>query len=144
MRRQVTKLEKPIKVFKRGAEWKTESPDTVAAIYRALDDPIRLIILELLEDEPIRQIDLTRLVNKATGRKYDVASIMHHLNLLEKAGLIAHEEFSWGQTTVKMIYRTKDVRLQTYERPKLEISPAPIKNVEEWLHEFRRKRSQPI
>ena len=144
-KREITKLEKPIPIFKREeGEWQTvEVPSDVAAICRALDDPIRATIFDFLSQGPVRQIDLVRLVNERLGRKYDVASIMHHLDLLEKPGLIAHEELPKGRAKAKMIYRAADVELRMRKRPKPEITPVTAaRSIEEWLAEFRKKERE--
>lgn len=142
-KRQEITIKKSPPVFGEGAGWQTiDSPEISAAIYRALYDPLRAIIYELLDEGPIRQIDLARRVNRATGKRYDVSSILHHLKLLEKAGLVASAEFPGKQTKVKMIYRAKDVKLQVYERPKMDLTPASQENTEGQLPEFMRKREQ--
>jgi len=143
-KQKITKLEKPIPVFRRGgSEWQTvELPQAAAAIHLALSDPIRSTIFEFLNQGPIRQIDLARLLSEALGRKLDVSSIMHHLDLLKNAGLIAYRKFRGGQTKVKMIYRTVDVELRTRKRPKpeIELTIPTIKSMDEWLAEFRREK----
>ena len=120
-KRDITRLEKPIRAFaRREPEWQVvESPDTMAAICHALEDQTRATIFKLLGREPIRQIDLVGLLNEATGQKYSIATITHHLGVLEKVGLIAYEELQGGQ--VKMVYRTTDVEVRTRTRPKPEI-----------------------
>jgi len=139
-REEIKRVEKSLPVFAEKVMWQTvESPEAATAIYRAMDDPLRVTILELLDEGPIRQIDLVRLVSRTTEKKHDVSAILHHLDLLEKAGLVASEEFPGKQTKVKMIYRTKDVRLQVYERPKLDVSPAPADGLEERALDLRRK-----
>jgi len=142
--RKITRPKKAIHALKREEfGWQTARlPETMAKICRALDDPIRATIFDLLDKEPIRQIELTRLVNEATGRKLDVASIMHHLGILKRAGLVAYREFRGGKTKVKMVYRTADVEIRTRKRPEPEIvSPPRIASVDAWLLDFRKKRS---
>jgi DNA-binding transcriptional ArsR family regulator len=140
-KRQEITIKKSPPVFGEKAEWQTvESPDLAATIYRALDDPVRATIFGLLDEGPIRQIDLARMVNAATGKRYDVSAILHHLALLEKAGLVASEEFPGKQTKIKMIYRTKDIKLQVYERPKIDVPPTSARDVDEWLLDLRRKK----
>jgi DNA-binding transcriptional ArsR family regulator len=139
-REEIRRVEKSLPVFADKVRWQTvESQDSVAAIHRALDDSIRVTIFRILDEGPIRQIDLAKLVNEASGKSYDVSSILHHLELLEKAGLVASEEFPGKQTKVKMIYRIRDVRLQVYERPKLDVSPTSADEVEGQLLDLRRK-----
>lgn len=144
-KQKITRAKKAVPWFEHeGAEWQTVgSTDNTAAIYNALDDPARSTIFELLDAEPIRQVDLARLVSEALGRPYDVAAIRHHLEILKQAGLIAYEEYQGGQTKVKMVYRTADVELRVRKRAKPEVFPTPIESAEDWLHEFRRKRSAP-
>jgi DNA-binding transcriptional ArsR family regulator len=121
-KRKVSKLSKPIHAFERIEGWKTvDSPGLEIEIFRAMVHPIRRSILELLDEGPIRQADLTKLIKRETGRRYDTATLIHHLELLERAGLIGHRDLSRGGAKVKIIYRAKDVRLQVYERPEIEI-----------------------
>ena len=141
-KRQEITIKKSPPVFGERAEWQTvESPDLATTIYRALDDPVRATIFGLLDEGPIRQIDLVRMVNQATGKRYDVSGILHHLELLEKAGLVASEEFPGKQTKIKMICRTKDIKLQVYERPKLDVPPASVKDADGWPTDTRRKKA---
>jgi DNA-binding transcriptional ArsR family regulator len=142
-KREITKLEKPIPVFKRGGpDWQAvELPQAAAAIHLALSDPIRATIFEFLDKGPIRQIDLARLLSEALGRKFDVSSIRHHLTLLKNAGLIAYRKFHGGQTKVKMIYRAIDVEVRTRKRRRPEIEPTTsTKSMDEWLAGFRRAK----
>lgn len=143
MKREITRPKKAIPLFKRRElEWQpVKLSQATATICRALSDPIRATIFELLDEGPVRQIDLTRLVNEATGRRYDVASIMHHLNFLKRAGLIAYKEFRGEKTKVKMIYRAADVDVRVRKRPKPEmLSPAPPESTREWLRKLKEER----
>lgn len=142
MKREITRPKKAIPLFKRkGLEWQpVKLSQATATICRALSDPIRATIFELLDEGPVRQIDLTRLVNEATGRRYDVASIMHHLDFLKRAGLIAYKEFRGGKTKVKMIYRVADVEVRVRKRPRPEILIGTIRRgLGEWLRGLREK-----
>jgi len=123
-RQVIRKVEGSLPVFEERTKWQTLEPgESASKIYHVMDDPLRLIIYEALDEGPVRQIDLARRVSRTTGKNYDVSAISHHVSLLEKAGLVASQDFSGRQTKVKMIYRIKDVRLQIYERPKLDVSP---------------------
>jgi len=142
MKREITRPKKAIPLFKRkGLEWQSvKLSQATATICRALSDPIRATIFELLDEGPVRQIDLTRLVNEATGRRYDVASIMHHLDFLKRAGLIAYKEFRGGKTKVKMIYRVVDVEVRVRKRPRPEILIGTIRRgLGEWLRGLKEK-----
>lgn len=142
MKREITRPKKAIPLFKRkGLEWQhVKLSQATATICRALSDPIRATIFELLDEGPVRQIDLTRLVNEATGRRYDVASIMHHLDFLKRAGLIAYKEFRGGKTKVKMIYRVVDVEVRVRKRPRPEILIGTIRRgLGEWLRGLKEK-----
>jgi len=142
MKREITRPKKAIPLFKRkGLEWQSvKLSQATATICRALSDPIRATIFELLDEGPVRQIDLTRLVNEATGRRYDVASIMHHLDFLKRAGLIAYKEFRGGKTKVKMIYRVADVEVRVRKRPRPEILIGTIRRgLGEWLRGLKEK-----
>ncbi|MEW6222599.1 MAG: winged helix-turn-helix domain-containing protein [Candidatus Hadarchaeota archaeon] len=122
-RQEIRKIKQP-PVFEKKTGWKeVESQEQAEIIHRALGDPIRATIYSLLDDGPIRQIDLARLVNKVMKTSYDVSAILHHLELLEKAGLAASVEFPGKQTKIKMIYRARDLKLQLYERPKIDAPP---------------------
>lgn len=122
-KRQISKLDRPIRSFEKGEGWQTvKSKESEAAIHRAMDHPVRRKILELLDEGPVRQIDLTRMIGKETQRRYDAAAIFHHLRILENADLVGHEDFSGGKTKIKIIFRKMDVRLQTYRRPDVELS----------------------
>ncbi len=121
-RRKVSKLGKPIRPFEKTGGWTTvDSTDKANAVYRAMDNPVRRKILELLDDGPIRQIDLMNVLNRTIGRRYDAAAVIHHIKILERAGLVDHRDLPEKRTKVKMILRTKDVRLQVYKRPRLKI-----------------------
>ncbi|MEW6592395.1 MAG: winged helix-turn-helix domain-containing protein [Candidatus Hadarchaeota archaeon] len=136
-KQEIKIIDRLLPVFKGGAEWRTvDSSELSAEIYRALSDPVRAKIYAILDDGPVRQIELARLVSRAIGKRYDVSAILHHLELLEKAGLISSMEFPGKQTKVKMIYRCRDVRLQTYDRPKLDLAQQ-LENKE--LPDFTRK-----
>ena len=142
MKREITRPKKAIPLFKRkGLEWQSvKLSQATATICRTLSDPIRATIFELLDEGPVRQIDLTRLVNEATGRRYDVASIMHHLDFLKRAGLIAYKEFRGGKTKVKMIYRVADVEVRVRKRPRPEILIGTIRRgLGEWLRGLKEK-----
>jgi predicted transcriptional regulator len=120
---RISKLERPIHPFERSEAWKTvESAEEEAAIYRAMDHPVRRTILKLLDEGPVRQMDLTRFINENTGRRYDAAAFLHHLGILERAGLVGHASLTDGKTRVKIVYRVKDVKLQVYTRPKVDVS----------------------
>jgi DNA-binding transcriptional ArsR family regulator len=121
-KQKISKLEEPIRVFGRVERWETvQSPEEEVAIYRAMDHPLRRTILDLLDEGPVRQIDLAKLIGKTTGRRCDAAALLHHLEILEKAGLVSHVDLSGRKTKIKIIFRTRDIRLQAYERPKVEI-----------------------
>lgn len=142
MKREITRPKKATPLFKRkGLEWQpVKLSQATATICRALSDPIRATIFELLDEGPVRQIDLTRLVNEATGRRYDVASIMHHLDFLKRAGLIAYKEFRGGKTKVKMICRVADVEVRVRKRPRPEILIGTIRRgLGEWLRGLKEK-----
>ena len=142
MKREITRPKKASPLFKRKElEWQpVKLSQATATICRALSDPIRATIFELLDEGPVRQIDLTRLVNEATGRRYDVASIMHHLDFLKRAGLIAYKEFRGGKTKVKMIYRAADVEVRVRKRPKPEILLGALRrDWREWLRRLKEK-----
>ncbi|MEM3402847.1 MAG: hypothetical protein QXT22_05825 [Candidatus Hadarchaeales archaeon] len=44
-------------------------------------------------------------------------SLLHHFRILERAGLIGHVDTVKGGVRSKLIYRSRDVRIQTCLRP---------------------------
>lgn len=115
-RRKVGKLKEPVHVFEHEVKWRTViSPEEAAAVHRVLGDPIRLLISNILDEGRIQQINLCARVNKETKRKYDVASILHHLDIMRGAGIInyAYEDSPRSKIKKKMVFKIKDVRLQT-------------------------------
>jgi len=142
MKREITRPKKAIPLFRRKEfEWQpVKLSKATSTICRALSDPIRATIFELLDEGPVRQIDLAKLVNEATGRRYDVASIIHHLDLLKRAGLIAYKEFPGGRTKIKMIYRAADVEVRVRKRPKPAILLSALRrDWREWLRGLKEK-----
>lgn len=136
----VGRPEKPVLALK-PEEWKAvKVPKEMAKIFRALGDPVRAIIYDLLDQGPIRQVELTRLLRAAVDKKYDVAAVMHHLDIMKGAGLIGYEEFKGERTKVKMVYRTMDVLVQLHKRQKPDIATArPPKNIDELIAGLKKK-----
>ncbi|MEM3519898.1 MAG: winged helix-turn-helix domain-containing protein [Candidatus Hadarchaeales archaeon] len=113
---EIKKIEKPLP-FEATEGWTTVSPEAAGEICAALANPLRRKILELLDEGPLRQKELLNLLGEATGKKGGVKSLLHHLRILERAGLIGHVDTVKGGVRSKLIYRSKDVRIQTYLRP---------------------------
>ncbi|MFN4133846.1 MAG: ArsR/SmtB family transcription factor [Candidatus Hadarchaeales archaeon] len=103
--------------FEPGEGWVTVPPESAGEIYTALANPVRRKILDMLDEGPLRQKELLNLLREATGKRAGVKSLLHHLAILEKAGLIKHVETMKDGFRSKVIYRSKDVRIQTYQRP---------------------------
>lgn len=97
-------------------EWRSVGEKKAAELAHAYDNEIRRMILELLDRHgPMRKFMVTRLVNQEfEGRREDTryqdVTIHHHLEILEKAGLIGsmHGE---GKRA-KIIYRAGDIQIR--------------------------------
>lgn len=117
-------------------EWRTLPTEEAVRVMKACSSPIRSAILWVLDRQgPTRQFELTKAVAKVLARslgdrykRYDDASLRHHLRELEQAGLIGFERAGPRQ---KVIYRTEALRLQL--RP-IERAP-PAERVPETLEE---------
>jgi DNA-binding transcriptional ArsR family regulator len=115
MARRIEKLSKPIRALPGEEGWRTiEKP---GEIFRALGNPFRKTIFDLLDEGPLRQAELQTAVEKETGLRLDPAKLLHHLKWLEKAGLVARKEIREGRVRMKLVVRKVDVRVQLYERP---------------------------
>jgi hypothetical protein len=75
---------------------------------------VRQAIFELLERGPLRQFEFTRIVSERLGKKYSIADLRYHLELLERAGLIG---YSVSSKKVKIFYRAADVQVRLRRRP---------------------------
>lgn len=79
---------------------------------RALANPIRRDIYDELDAGPVQQSALAQRVSGKLGRKFSNALLRHHLQQLERAGLIGFETSSRVSGKVKLVYRRADVRVQ--------------------------------
>ena len=101
-------------------EWRGVDETKAALLTRAYDNEIRRMILALLDRHgPMRKFMVTRLVNQEFEKRredthYQDVTIHHHLEILEKAGLIGsiREE---GKRA-KMIYRAGDIQIRWRKR----------------------------
>jgi len=97
-------------------EWRGVNELKAAELVHAYDNEIRRMILALLDKHgPMRKFMVTRLINQTLeGRgentRYQDVTIHHHLEILQKAGLIGsmHEE---GKRA-KIIYRAGDIQVR--------------------------------
>lgn len=75
-------------------DWHIVSHPKTIEVVQALSSPARIIILELLNDGPIRQYELAKLMRRVTGKKYDDTVLRYHLQQLARAGLIGSKNRS--------------------------------------------------
>lgn len=114
--RTIKRLEKPIHPFEPVEDWIVVPPEAASKIYRAMESPLRRELLELLDSGPLRQKELISLLRKTTGKRLDLRTFLHHLRILEDAGLIGHRESMEGGSRSKIIFITRDVRVQVHKR----------------------------
>lgn len=119
MKRKVSKISRPIRPFGEAGGWKdVEKP---LDVFRALGHPIRKRIFELLDESPLQQSELQRILERESGKRIDPAGLLHHLKHLEDAGLILKREIREGKIRKKLVYRAADLRVQLYRRPEAEV-----------------------
>lgn len=130
--------------------WKVASDEQKDIIIKALSNPIRKNIYDLLEAGPLRQHRLAQLLKERLAKiqpgemeekiKYGDSALRYHLKPLEEAGLIR----SRVEGDSKIIYRALDVRLQVQEletRTTPEEAPHTPEETKEKLKEmFARRR----
>lgn len=88
-------------------------------VYKALADHRRREILDLLKDEPKTTGDLC-----ARFKKLDRCTVMQHLGVLEKAGLIfvkKEGKFRWNYLDVVPIREIYDRWINQYASPNVEL-----------------------
>lgn len=117
-------------------EWQILPWDEAAKVMEACSSPVRQAVLWLLERHgTVRQSELARAVNtilaKSLGeryRRYNKASLIHHLKKLESAELIGFER---GDGREKYIFQKAAARLQIRK-----IKPVTLKVQPETLEEI--------
>ena len=88
-------------------------------VYKALADRRRREILDLLKDEPKTTGDIC-----AKFKKIDRCTVMQHLRVLEKAGLIFSKKegrFRWNYLNAVPIREIYDRWINKYATPSVEI-----------------------
>jgi len=88
-------------------------------VYKALSDRRRREILDLLKDEPKTTGDIC-----AKFKKLDRCTVMQHLGVLEKAGLIFSRKegrFRWNYLNAVPIREIYDRWINKYASPSVEI-----------------------
>ena len=96
------------------ADWEIPTDEKSNAVVRALANPDRRLIFEVLAKGPLRQIRLAERLGMQTGKRYSDSALLYHLKPLEAAGLI--ERFSAGEG--RYVRRALDVRVMIKRRPK--------------------------
>ena len=104
-------------VLAEGDGWQSVDEAKVAAVIRALDDPVRRAVLKLLDQGPIRQFELANAVSDALGKKYGNSLMRYHLKPLEQVGLIGFDADP-NESRAKIVYRKSDYSIQLKPRPK--------------------------
>jgi len=103
-------------------EWRGVDETRAAELAHAYDNAIRRMILELLDRHgPMRKFMVTRLINQEFEKRredvhYQDVTIHHHLEILEKAGLIG-SVLGEGKRA-KIIYRAGDIQIRWRRRPR--------------------------
>ena len=81
-------------------------------IMHAQVDPVRRVVLELLDYGAMRKFELARYIHRILGRKYSRSLIQYHLKHLERAGLIGSTPDPESGGKASLVYRAADVRIQ--------------------------------
>lgn len=105
----------PTPIFGAQEEWRTLSEEQAAEVMRVQADPVRRLILELLEYGALRKFELARYIHTILGRKYSRSLIQYHLRLLERAGLVKTVPDP-EEKKAKLVYRCSEVRIQLRPR----------------------------
>ena len=126
----------PSPIFPVGSEWKTAPDSQALDIMRAKTDPVRSLLLELLEFGSMRKFELARYVHRILGKKYSRSLIQYHLRLLERAGLVGSFPEPEAEGKASLVYKSADVRIQL--RPR-EPSPRAPRIPEEMLLSLAKK-----
>lgn len=116
---RIEKTGKPVLALKRDDGWKEVSEPY--AIFRALQHPLRRQMYELLDDGPLFQSELVRSLERSTGKRMDVSRVLHHLRILERAGLVYRKDVKEGGVRKVLVSRRADIRVQIYRRPDLAV-----------------------
>lgn len=130
------KSEVPKLVLEPSDEWRTVEREKAAALARALADPVRRAVLQLLDHGPIRQFELAQAVSQALGKRYGDSLLRYHLRPLERAGLIGFEADP-KNPRAKLVYRKADFRIQVLPREKPVLRIREPRTTEEFVAELR-------
>ena len=101
-------------------EWRGVDEPRAAELAHAYDNEIRRMILALLDKHgPMRKFTVTKLINqtledRGENARYQDVTIHHHLEILEKAGLIG--SMPGEGKRAKIIYRAGDIQIQWRNR----------------------------
>ena len=98
-------------------------------VYKALADRRRRELLDLLKDNPQTTSDLC-----ARFEDLDRCTVMQHLNVLEKAGLILTKKkgkFRWNYLNVVPIRQIYDRWINQYASPSVELLTKLKRDLEE-------------
>lgn len=83
---------------------------------RALEDPVRVRILEILYKKPLSAEQITEGL-RASGHKKAVTTVRHHIDVLKGSGLVQVVRIQEARGAVIKYYGTP-VRLLEYSEPK--------------------------
>lgn len=119
-----------------GEEWQNVSEREIKDVAQALSDPLRLAILSILGEGPIKQIELVSAVSRVMGKNYGSAHLRYHLKLLEKAGLVSSLPDP-ANPRGKVLYRSADFRLQLRPREKPSLQRWVPRSAEEFAAGLR-------
>jgi DNA-binding transcriptional ArsR family regulator len=120
------------KVLAGGEEWQSVEGERMQAIAHALSDPVRCAILRVLEDGPIRQLELVSALSKVFSKSYGSAHVRYHLRLLQKAGLVGAMPDP-ANPRGKVIYKAADFRLQVRPREQPSLQKWVPRTAEEFV-----------
>jgi DNA-binding transcriptional ArsR family regulator len=126
----------PTPVFEKSAEvWETVAEPRAAEIVEAQTDPVRRLIIELLDYGSMRKFELARYVHRILGKKYSRSLIQYHLKVLERTGLIGTIPDP-EEKKATLVYKSADVRIQLKPR---EVPPRAPKLPEDMMWSLMKK-----
>jgi len=100
-----------MQLVERTNDWRTGSPSKAIQVVQALSSPVRAVILKLLENGPIRQYELAKIMREITGKRYDDTVLRYHLRQLERVGIIDSQTDRHYAARVKKIYLAADIQV---------------------------------
>lgn len=135
---RVEKTKTPKFVLEPVSEWQTLPTAEQLEVMKALANPDRHQIFRELERGPMRLSELARRMGRRLGKGYPPTLLRHHLEYLQRAGLISYEADP-GSKRVKFIHRVADVQVQVRSRPRAPaLERVPEEEFEEGLKEALR------